>query len=432
MRSPSQRSTISQSNDSPYRVVGPADSKIAPESEPLLSLLTTSHPWLGGTINGSLSAYTSTKSHSPRFIQYGNIGSPVANTVGTVGRKTGVEESIRRYLGERRPSDSERENESGNNKRRKVGDTDPDNMDIEKGFYSPTQQRNDSRRQSQISYAESLPAYDENRSPKYEEQVGHSSEDRIEGNRPNSQSLSWSAQLIVTTSGLGVALSESSLRSLKFCLGLLHNATSHLGNVMRALRLVLDDYDSSIDRSQHGDSEMVTAAEIAPPNMTPAQEQVARRLAERMKALSDDILQTVKSVVGGVSRYAGGALPENASALVRRQLMSVPLRWRLASESTAGIMRSAAGSEAEPVIGAHRMLAFAKEGLDMMAQVSGIVDCTIVSAERWLESLGKRGKAEGQERKIDESVPMVSDGEAREKHAIPLIDGKEEKSELSA
>ena len=41
-------------------------------------------------------------------------------------------------------------------------------------------------------------------------------------------------------------------------------------------------------------------------------------------------LLNLQSVTTHVSRYTGGALPENAGALVRRQLMSVPQRWRVA------------------------------------------------------------------------------------------------------
>ncbi len=388
------------------------------EPEPLLSLLTTSHPWLGGTINGSLSAYTSTKSYSPRFIQYGadfverNIGSPVANTVGSVGRRTGVEGSLRRYLGARRPSDLDGDDDGERSKRRRVMDADPDSMDIEKGFGSRSPRSRSSRRQSQISFAESLPAYDDNRSPVYEEHLSsiaiadEQSRDRSTaatgtGSSHAPRTVSWSTQLMITTSGLGAALSEGSLRSLKFCLSFLRSATSHIGNVMRALRMVLDDYDRVAAEGRQNGSNTDASEQPRPAdtnlantdtNKTNDPERDARRLAERIKALSDDILQTLKTVVSSVSRYTGGALPENASALVRRQLMSVPQRWRLASRSTAS--GGGGGASDEAARGAHRMLAFAKEGLDMMAQVSSIVDCTIVSAEQWLDSLGRRRRAE--------------------------------------
>jgi hypothetical protein len=40
--------------------------------------------------------------------------------------------------------------------------------------------------------------------------------------------------------------------------------------------------------------------------------------------------------------------------------------------------------------GAQKVLVLAKEGLDMVAQVSGVLDGTIVSAEEWCERMGKK------------------------------------------
>ncbi|KAF2841305.1 Opi1-domain-containing protein [Patellaria atrata CBS 101060] len=366
------------------------------EPEPLLQLLTSSHPWLGGTINGSLSAYSSTKSYSPRFIQYGaefverNIGSPVANTVGAVGRRTGVEGGLRRYLGSRRRSDMERsegenlEDQAHGNKRRRVFATDSDPMDIEKGLQTPPS-RGRSRGDSQISM-ESLPAYDDQRSPKYEEHaITISSTEASEGARAVH---SWPTQLMITTSGLGAALNDGSLRSLKYCLKILRSATTHITELMHALRLVLDDWERTT-RPSHADQEQSDSTSKGPPcyQLSAEQEEHARIIAERMKTLSDDIWTTIKAVVNSVSRYTGGALPENAGDLVRRQLMSVPNRWRVASASTAATESS---DSPETVGRAHKTLAFAKEGLDMISQVSLVVDGTIVKAEQWLDSLGKR------------------------------------------
>ena len=44
----------------------------------------------------------------------------------------------------------------------------------------------------------------------------------------------------------------------------------------------------------------------------------------------------------------------------------------------------------EAVTGAQRVIVLAKEGLDMLAQVTAVVDGTIVSAEEWIEKLGRR------------------------------------------
>ena len=394
----------------------PAQSHIessSQDSEPLLSLLTTSHPWLGGTINNSLSAYSSTKSHSPRFIQYGaelverKIGSPVVHTAELVSRKTGVESSIRRYLGNRRLSDLE----SGGRaeelaaKRRRIANRTDEGKSSEESMWSPALAGINSRRQSQNSL-ETLPPYDDLVSPEYEEQSKSLSQQRQQIH--NSRSISWSTQLMITTSGLGVALSEASLRSLRFCLGLLRSATGHLGNVMRALKIVLDDFDRATGNAESlQTSEKVQSCDIkmngtatdegsgdARESVRAQRSEESRILAERMKALGDDILNTLKTVVNIISRYAGGALPDNASTLVRRQLLSVPYRWRAASQMTASASDTQSGPEAESVRSAYRMMAFAKEGLDMMAQVSLVVDATIFSAERWLHSMGKGKRAE--------------------------------------
>ena len=378
------------------------------DPEPLLSLLTSNHPWLGGTINGSISAYTTTKSYSPRFIQYGaellerNIGSPVANTVSSVGRRTGVEKNLRRYLGGHgRPSDLEQGDDAADSpgyKRRRVMSSDA--MDVEIGSRTQTPR---TRGDSQSSYADTLPAYDDHRSPQYEETATTPSTAVVVVDSPPSQDQSqtqgssqdrrvnWPTQLMITTSGLGAALSEGSLRSLKFCLGLLRSATQHVDTAMHALKLLLDDYEKAMRarRQEGGENAAPATALTTTVSSAPAdeKEEQVRALAARMKHLSDDIWQTLKTVVSSVSRYTGGALPENAGVLVRRQLLSVPQRWRAAGESTAGEEREGRGEE---VRGAYRMLAFAREGLDMMAQVSTVVDGTIVSAETWLGRMGRR------------------------------------------
>ena len=408
------------------------------DSEPLLSLLTTSHPWLGGTINNSLSAYSSTKSHSPRFIQYGaelverKIGTPVVHTAELVSRKTGVESGLRRYFGNRRLSDLE----SGDRaeelaaKRRRIASRTVEEKGPEESLWSPALAGVSSRRQSQNSL-ETLPPYDDHISPEYEEQIKSLSQQRQQSH--TSRSVSWSTQLMITTSGLGVALSEPSLRSLRFCLGLLRSATGHLGNVMRALKIVLDDFDRAMGNTESLQTpENVRNSDVkvngsaihegsgdATDSLRAQRSQESRMLAERMKALGDDILNTLKTVVNIVSRYAGGALPDNASTLVRRQLLSVPYRWRTASQMTASTSDTQNGPEAESVRSAHRMLAFAKEGLDMMAQVSLIVDATIFSAERWLHSMGKGKRA-------DNRLEIDSKGaEGIEKGATVVIAGND-------
>ncbi|KAI9850317.1 MAG: hypothetical protein M1838_005877 [Thelocarpon superellum] len=389
------------------------------QPEPLLSLLTTSHPLLSTAISGSLSAYSTSKSYSPRFKSSAefverHIGTPVVSTVETVGRRTGVEDGVRWWLGSRRPSavhpstapgehgdenenESENENENeGANKRRKISNATHTSMDLEHGLYSGLHDYGQ-RRPSQLSF-ESLPAYDDNRSPKYEVQ-GTLVTTKEGDDRPTPAST-WQSRLILSTSGLGVAMSEESLRSLKYCLTWLRWANVHLGKVIIALKNVLEDYEQSQRRAGPPVTEPLSPASTITDGSTPndASHAVARLshedaiLSRRVQDLKSDVLQTLKKVVDIVSKYAGGALPENARTLVRRHLTSLPQRFRLAS--TSSVTSDSLRPASETVSSATRVMVLAKEGLDMMAQVSSVLDGTIVSAEEWCDRLGRRKRGE--------------------------------------
>ncbi|PVI00429.1 Opi1-domain-containing protein [Periconia macrospinosa] len=292
---------------------------IPTEPEPLLTLLTSAHPWLGGSINGSISAYNTTKTYSPRFVKYGaelierNIGSPVVNTVSSVGRRTGVEQNLRRYLGDvhRRPSDLEQgDTESERRKRQRImSPADSDAMDIEEGTNSS----------------------------------------RTRGGS---------------------------------------HATKHIDSVMHALKLLLEEYETTLRNSRQSNSSTNEKS------VETEEDEQVRRLASRMKSLSTDIWNTLQTVVQSVSRYTGGALPQNASQVVRTELLSVPQRWQLASRRTDAEEQQQQGEE---VRGANRMLAFAKEGLDMMGQITAAVDGTVQSAETWLARIGRRPAGQQQD-----------------------------------
>ena len=393
----------------------------------MLSLITSTHPWLGGTINGSISAYNLTKGYSPRFVKYGaelierNVGSPMVNTVSSVGRRTGMEQNLRRYLGEahRRPSDLEQGDTDAARKRQRVASPAGDAMEVD-ARASPR-----ARVGSHSSYAESLPAYDDQRSPNYEDDdntamLDPTHKEPAQSGTTQDRRVAWSTQLIMTTSGLGVALSAASLRSLRQCLHLLRGATSHIDSVMQALKLVLEEYEAALRNRRQSDgyaspNEKHTVK--AAPGAGSDKDDQVYRIAERIKALSSDIWTTLQSVVQSVSRYTGGALPQNASQVVRTQLLSVPQRWQLAGRRTAaGTDEAAGGDEGEAVRGANRMLAFATEGLDMMGQITTVVDGTVQSAESWLSRIGRGPSASQSGEGSAEQTP-------REKALLPVPSG---------
>ena len=286
-----------------------------------------------------------------------------------------MESGLRWYYGgsSARPSDIEHLNGETGSKRRRLMD---DEMDLESGHFSPqTRYRHD----SQESCMEPLPAYRASKPPSYREEASPIGTDRqAKLDRP-AHNRSWSSQVFVTTSGLGVALSVTSRRSLRLCLSFLSRQADHVTTVMNALKLVLEQYDQARDAWHQNHDSSIEAGERP---KTPEHDEAARRLAQIIKTHSEDIWRTLETVVTSVSNYAGGALPENARHFVRNQLMSLPQRWRIVSDNQTG--------ESETSRGAHRMIAFATEGLDMMGQVSQTMKLTLESAEGWLARGGRR------------------------------------------
>ena len=349
---------LSEYGQSPRASTGPSSNSPSAselkQAEPLISLLTSSHPLISSAINGSVSAYTTSKSYSPRFKSGAefierNIGSPVANTVGTVGRKTGVESGLRWAL---------QRCEGSNQAKVRAEESQRADMDVEKAAAGMEGTR--IRSSSEYSYPESLPPYDDLKSPSYDEVGGG----RLLTARQDPQT--WQSRLMISTSGLGVAMSQESLNSLQYCLTWLRWANNRLGRAVVALQNALQEWDDG--RAQEGADSSV--------------------LLQRIQAVKTDVLSTLKQVVDVVSKYAGGALPENARALVRRHLTSLPHRFQVASTSNPPPESTASSSEA--TVSAHRILVLAQEGLGMMAQVSGVVNDTLVSAEHWCDRLSRR------------------------------------------
>ncbi|KAI0097303.1 transcription factor Opi1-domain-containing protein [Nemania sp. FL0031] len=380
----------------------PRSAHLGSQPEPLLSLLTTSHPFIARKIDSATSAYTNSKNYYPRIktsIEYveGYV-IPIANTVGSVGRVTGVENGVRWFLRRSQPHGDDME-EQGSNKRRRVGPGEASfksaTPETGSGTATPRASLESSRerRLSMTSTVDTLPAYDEFRSPPYAESLSGP-------DGPNGPA--WQSRLMMSTSGLSISMSEESLRSLKYCLGWLRWANVHIGNVVNSLTITMEKYEQSSHDSS-GDHLMQ--------GMSPHEEPEDRnQLAAKIGALRSDVLKTLQDAINTVSRYAGGALPENARELVRRHLTSLPQRFHLAnmaSDREAGHRTEASMEEGrqgpeqqqekETRESARRVLLLAKEGLEMMAQVSGVLNGTIVSAEEWCERLGRKKREQREE-----------------------------------
>lgn len=380
----------------------PAQKKPAPP-EPLLSLLTTAHPFVASTIGNASSAYGGVKNYSPRFKSSAEYVegylTPLAKTVNRVGRRTGVEGGVRWFLGSGRRHEaptSDPDSAGNSKKRRKVageganGSTD----DVPgSGDASPPTPKS-ARRLSSTSTVDTLPAYDEQRSPAY-------TENAVVPTNSAAQNQAWQTRLLMSTSGLSVAMSAESLRSLKYCLRWLRWTNDHMGKAIGSLKDALEEYESAcntqaaITNGEKADEDM-NGTEGGSGTKTP--EEARTEIANRIQVIKADILKTLQEVTNTVSKYAGGALPENARILVRRHLTSLPQRFRLATLSENGAERNG-NKDIDSSLrdGAQKVLVLAKEGLDMVTQISGVLDGTIVSAEDWCERMGKRRPSERDE-----------------------------------
>jgi len=408
--------------------VSPQTFTVGQQPEPLLSLLTTSHPFLATTIDSATSAYESSKNYSSRIktsIEYveGYV-IPIANTVGSVGRKTGVENGVRWFLRRRSRPRSEIEGDrQGSSKRRKFGPGDDCHTsatpESDPGAQTPRASMETSRdRQLSIgSTVDTLPAYDEFRSPPYAEQ--------LTGPDDRPDSVTWHSRLIMSTSGLSIAMSEESLRRLKYCLSWIRWANVHIGNTVNSLTITMEKYERKTNDNT-GDSHMQDSS-------SSHETEDRSQLAAKVGLLRSDVVKTLRDVTDTVSRYAGGSLPENARALVRRHLTSLPQRLHLANiannresrenreaDSHSDVNMEEGRSEQEQETdkktreSAQLVLVIAKEGLEMMSQVSGILNGTIESAEEWCERLGKKKREKREDMLgVPQALPEVPFGDTK-------------------
>ena len=354
-------------------------------SEPLLRLFTSQYPWTRPLIKGSLSAYKTTQSYIPgaEWTER-NVGLPIA---GKVAKISGAEAGLRWALQSKRD-----------------GRSPSKNPDVEKG-YSEITPNGTRRPSSEVTYTETLPAYTAgDRSPPYTEQ-----QVLLQRRDDRQPPPGWREQLVVSTSGLGVAMSEESIRSLRYCLSWLRWANGRLGEAIQNLKNLLERWDEGITPGEQPPTMSVA-------NMTQTQEERRQAaLSARIAALKADVLQTLKHVVGIVSAYAGGALPQNARDLVHRHLTSLPQRFTLATMADDD---DADDNGSEATKSGVRVMVLAQEGLDMMTQVSRVVNDTLVSAEGWCEKLGKRRSGQQDQRQhqllVDEKMETESrDGAVR-------------------
>ncbi|KAK4645246.1 transcriptional regulator opi1 [Podospora bellae-mahoneyi] len=349
------------------------------QQEPLLSLITTSYPsiapvasYLESATSVCNTAYTNSKNYSPvlrRNAEYieDRVVKPVAKTVGRYGGH-----GLRWWLqkpGRKQRSPSDLEDGRQGVKRRK-GDTDRESA-IAARVMADFDIGSKDRRTS-VSTVDTLPAYDDQRSPAYteraDEQRGPTSQDEESG----------SYKLWVTTSSLRVAMQDESKKRLRVLIGVLSNTNGRITDFFESLTKAVEEYDRSIAANRE---------DVA---MDGQDEHSHNELSTRIMTLVDGITKTSAATVDMVNKCAASALPDNVKAFVARRLISLPAQWKLMASQEGPDAPREGGDEAAAIRHrAHSALALAKVSLQIMTQITEVLNMTLNAVEEWCENQNK-------------------------------------------
>ncbi|TCD69107.1 hypothetical protein EIP91_008749 [Steccherinum ochraceum] len=136
--------------------------------------------------------------------------------------------------------------------------------------------------------------------------------------------------VLLEAGGIGAAVSEESMRRLKYCLQWLQYATDHIDSQI----VVLRDFIASLQEQQFSSSG--AGSLIAPQHL------------HTLTIIRRDVVDTIRQVVDVVSKYAGGALPEPARSRVRDFILCLPQRWAQAASSPTAESGSPTAPSAKP------------------------------------------------------------------------------------
>lgn len=339
------------------------------QPEPLLSLIGNRYPWIGGPGKGAMLAYNQLKSMSPGMVQdrLNNLESTVGtvgSTIGHIGRGTGVEGQVRRYFGDNSAQTQQSHNQEGPEgrpakRRRTDEEPNPPHFELEP---VPTALVRDYAHASPLDHALARAPGTQNGQLAYAER-------------------SYATQTAISIGGLGVAFSDASLRSLRNCRMFLSGVQERIQDMVRVLADLIAALLEPARRTTPATTTNARPRDQPRSTSAPLDD---NQLMDRIKHLTDEIWGTLKDTVANVNKYTGGSiLPERASVFVTSQLMSMPRRWQKTTPR-----QTAETPEQQTITYGQHMVAFGKEGLEVVGNVYGVLDETIRGAENWLRTFG--------------------------------------------
>ncbi|KAL9936094.1 hypothetical protein V8E36_004936 [Tilletia maclaganii] len=280
----------------------------------------------------------------------------------------------------------------------------------------------------------------------------------------------------VTAGGLSAAMSNESMKSLKYCLHWLQVSStspsfpfpSHLA--VRAQRgrvslnhMALMDLSISHSCSQYATARIehqVTVLRDVMVKLNHGEFDLASQPVQNLGVIKGDVVTTIKGVVDVIGKYAGIALPEQARRSVKGFVLSLPARWAsvnriqtpapriagapqmVATPGGGGRKGSFGGSPASPSFGpefsqgiemsgsgagasgavqvqatlqaANRIITLAVESLDILRNVTIIFGESLDRADLWVERL----RVVGLRRKRMHEQQEIDDADSAEAYML--------------
>ncbi|KAK4226052.1 transcription factor Opi1-domain-containing protein [Podospora fimiseda] len=376
-----------------FHASSPDDQQHQKQQEPLLSLITTSYPsiapfapYIESATSACNTAYNQSKNYSPvikRNAEYleDRVVKPVAKTVGNLSGP-----GLRWWL--QKPSKKQRQHDVDGDrqgvKRRKA-----DQGDFESALAARVLADAAKERRASVSTIDTLPAYDEHRSPAYTEIA-----DDLMSSRNGA--MPAGTKLWVVTSGLGVAMKDESKKKMRCLIHVLNTRNSQVSEFLGSLTKAVEEYDGTAPSGDNQDTAM-----------TGQEEQHRSELTNRIQWLIGSIYGTTKTVVDVVDKQAASVLPTNVKRVVEGCLMSLPAQFKLMAQQEPPAREAQNSNDEGTAVrnSAHRALLLAKASLRMMTQITDVLNMTLTSAEEWCQ------KQENQESEKDASSSSMKDYE---------------------